>query len=248
MKILKLFKKISLLFFLLTLISSVAFAQTYVDATNGNDVTGSGTAVAPYASIAKGLSAMAKSGGTLVLKAGTYTGAGLASPDDDIIIRKSQTIDGHTQPAWDDNVIITIRLEQLNGNNVILISDTDPQAFTFDVKGGTLNIVSASGTEYMNLTGTVTMNLGTVDTRSVSLNIGTLNSGGGNITATAGATLNIRDASAFTGEAPKTTNPVINYLGTGSQTAGAEAQYGAFGTGKITVNKTNNTEIGRAHV
>ncbi|MBU0474700.1 MAG: T9SS type A sorting domain-containing protein [Bacteroidetes bacterium] len=245
MKILKQFKKASfLILLLLTFVSATSFAQVYVDATNGNDVTGSGTAVAPYASIAKGLSAMDKSGGTLVLKAGTYTGAGLASTNDDIIIRKSQVIDGKTQPAWDDNAVITIRLEQLNGNDVILVSDTDPgQAFTFDVKGGTLNIVSASGTEYMNLTGTVTMNLGTIATRSSYLNIGTLNGGGGNITATAGATLNINDVSAFTGEAPKTSNPVISYLGTGSQSAGKEAQYGAFGTGTITVNKTNNTDV-----
>ena len=52
MKILKLFKKISLLFFLLTLISSAAFAQTYVSATNGDDgVAGQGTITAPYATI-----------------------------------------------------------------------------------------------------------------------------------------------------------------------------------------------------
>jgi len=73
MKILKLFKKLSFLIFLSTFLSTTAFAQTYVSATNGDDgIAGQGTQAAPYASITKGI-AQTTAGGTVIVEPGTYT-------------------------------------------------------------------------------------------------------------------------------------------------------------------------------
>ncbi|MDH7605588.1 MAG: hypothetical protein QHH13_11870, partial [Melioribacter sp.] len=72
-------KKLSFLFVLLTLISSVAFAQStiYVSNTNGNDITGDGSALTPYKTIAKALS-VAADGDFIRIDADTYNEANVS--------------------------------------------------------------------------------------------------------------------------------------------------------------------------
>ena len=56
------------------LLGTTAFAQTYVSNTNGNDIVGTGTALAPYKTIAVGITNTA-SGGTVIIDADTYNEA-----------------------------------------------------------------------------------------------------------------------------------------------------------------------------
>jgi Secretion system C-terminal sorting domain len=63
-------KRIILSFFLLVFVATIGYAQKYV-ATNGNDVTGTGTAALPFKTIAKGVLDVAI-GGTVFVASGTY--------------------------------------------------------------------------------------------------------------------------------------------------------------------------------
>ncbi|KAF0152410.1 MAG: hypothetical protein FD143_1048 [Ignavibacteria bacterium] len=78
MNLKNLFAKLSVIVVLLTVFAANAFAQTYVSNTNGNDIVGTGTALAPYKTIAKGI-AQTADGGTIIIDADTYneTGASL---------------------------------------------------------------------------------------------------------------------------------------------------------------------------
>ncbi|MBU1095932.1 MAG: T9SS type A sorting domain-containing protein [Bacteroidetes bacterium] len=247
MNLKKLFN-LTIFFFLFAALSSSTFAQVYVDATNGNDGTGAGTIASPYASIAKGLSVLPVTGGTVVLKAGWYDGATLAGGVD-INIAAGAVMGAYTMPAFSDGATITFQLSQLAGNDEVKIYDagntnaTGPD-FTFNIKNGTLNFVSSNGSEYLNLSDTQSdLNLGSAG-KSVSVGINTATGASAtNVLLRNGATITLNESSAFTNYAPtKTTNVSVTYANAGNQSVGLNAFYTDYGTGTLTVNKTLATQ------
>jgi len=152
------------LFFMLTffvLLGTTAFAQTYVSNTNGNDIVGTGTALAPYKTIAVGITNTAD-GGTVIIDADTYNEA-------TVNITKS----------------ITLVSRVFNALNTVTITN----GVTINGAGKTVNIgTTASGSLQFNLGSTVTaltLTAGTLNITQANVTI----AGGGRITRS-GATIN----------------------------------------------------------
>jgi hypothetical protein len=237
MKINDFFKKASFLIFIVTLLTSSAWAQpysqVYVDVTNGSDTytgehsinnpAGSG----PKATINAGLSNLANSG-TLWIAAGTYNGADGSGSDVNINttaypnLTTGLTI--HLYTLLDDII-------RLTAGNVI-----------YNVNGGTLNIVGySSGGAYLLQTGG-SITLGSSAPHSSTINLDAALSW---TFAVATETINIFNASSFTTAAPTmNTNIVLNYSGDGTFTAGKEGQLSNYGSaGSITISKTAGTTL-----
>jgi len=221
----KLFKLGALLVVLLALSLATAFGQTvYVDVTNGSDTytgvnsTNSPAGTGPLATINAGIGKLAN-GGTLVIFAGTYNGGDNAGGAINIT---TAALTG-----------ITFEFRQLNSNNQVLLS---AGAFTYNVSGGVLTLAATNGTEYMTIND---LTLGS-STKNSSMNIPVasyLQLGSNN-------TITLWGTSAFTNQAPqKTTNIQVSYQGGTSVVAGPESNYGTYGTGTITVNKTAGTSV-----
>jgi hypothetical protein len=225
------FKK---LFFMLTfvvLFATTAFAQpystVYVDVTNGSDgytgefSTNSPAGRGPKATIGGGLGVLAN-GGTLVIFAGDYNGVDNAAGNLNIATGTYAAL----------TTGFTIDLRPLGGNTNINLT-----AGQFIVNltgaGAVLNIVSTGSAKLNTTNTTVTLTAG-----SVNLDAAT------SWVLANGTTLNFVGANGFTNAAPsKTTNVSLSYTGGSSFNAGPESNYGSYGTGTITVNKTAGTTI-----
>jgi hypothetical protein len=221
------FKK---LFFMLTfvvLFATTAFAQNtiYLDVTNGSNTytgvnpTNNPAGTGPKATLGGATGALAAlanvaNGGTIIIKAGTY----------------AEALDFTTTlPA---NVTsYTVKLEQLNANNDIAFTGG---ASVINKTGLTVTIETTVGTEKITQTSTtLNMTLGSINLGSSAAWV-----------LPTGTTINLAGTSGFTNAAPaKTTNISLNYTGGSSFTAGAESNYGSYGTGTIVVNKTAGTTL-----
>lgn len=217
-------KKLFLMLTFFVLLGTTAFAQNtiYVDVTNGSDTysgvneTNNPAGTGPKASFAAGVAALANSanGGTIILKAGTY----------------AEALDFTTGlPA---NVTsYTVQLKQLNANDVVAFTGG---ASVINKTGLTVSITTTIGTEKITQTST-----------TLNMTLGTINLG----TSTAwvlptNTTINLAGTSGFANAAPaKTTDINLNYTGGSTITAGQESNYGSFGAGTITVNKTAGTGV-----
>jgi len=212
------------------LTASVTLAQglstVYVDVTNGSDTytganpTNSPAGTGPKASIGAGLSALANNG-TLVIMAGSYNGVDGSGGNVNI---NSTTYSNLTSG-------LTIKLQTLNANNQVNLSAGQ---FIFNIPGGTLTFVQASGNEYLTISsGFLTLTAGSVNIPTSSA-VQLANNG----------TITISGASAFTNQAPQVgANVSLVYNGGSNITAGPEANYGNYGTGTITVSKTAGTTV-----
>ncbi len=214
-------KKLLLMLTFFVLMGTTAFAQSllYVDVTNGSDAytgvnaTNNPAGTGPKATFAAAR-ALVTNGGTIVIKAGTY----------------AEAFDMSTGLIAATNSY-TVQLSQLNANDVV---DFTGGATVINKAGLTVNIVTTVGTEKITQT-------------NAALNI---TSGSINLSAASawvlpnGATITLAGTSGFTNAAPsKTTNISLVYTGGSSFTAGSESNYGSYGTGTITVNKTAGTTV-----
>ena len=221
----KLFKLGALLVVLLALSLATAFGQTvYVDVTNGSDTytgvnsTNSPAGTGPLATINAGIGKLAN-GGTLVIFAGTYNGGDGAGAAINIT---TAALTG-----------ITFEFRQLNSNQQVLLS---AGSFTYNVTGGVLTVAATNGTEYMTVNDLI---LGS-STKNSSMNIPVASY----VQVASNNTVTLWGTSAFTNQAPqKTTNIQVSYQGGTSVVAGPESNYGTYGTGTITVNKTAGTSV-----
>jgi|GEM_PF-2017197 len=140
------------------LVSSSAFAQTYVSNTNGNDITGSGTALSPYKTITKGIASTSE-GGSVVILADTYN---------------------ETVPAITKS--LTLISQSFSGLNTVTITN----GLTVNGTGKTVNIGrTADGSVAFNLGATTTALIlqdGSVNISQANVVIAS----GGRITRTAG--------------------------------------------------------------
>ena len=220
------------LFFMLTfvvLLGTTAFAQpyatVYVDVTNGGiglPYNGTTPALA-FARIGDGLSALAANG-TLVIYGGSYNG----------VLNNGAAVDINTgtYPLLVANSSLTIELRPLPSpftTNVNLTAG----AITFNVVGGTLNIVSTNGAYLSQASNAVTLTAGNINLDAATswrfTNAGT-------------TTINFVGGAAFTNAAPqKNVDVSLSYTGTGTFNAGQESNYGSYGAGTITVNKASGT-------
>jgi len=230
--------KFFLMLTFLVLLGTTAFAQpystVYVDITNGSDsytgefATNNPAGRGPKASIGAGLSVLAN-GGTLYLVAGNYFGSDNAGANLNIA-----TTGGYSQLTTG----FTLRLVPLKDNSGnILSTNINLTAGQFILNlngsGAVLNIVSEQGAVLNQTNTTVTLTAGNINldasTSWVLANV---------------TTINLNGASTFTNAAPtKTTNINLSYTGGSSFTAGPESNYGSYGTGTITVNKTAGTTV-----
>ena len=230
------FKLGALLLTLLFVVAGTAFAQTvYVDVTNGSDTyTGANeinnpAGTGPKATINGGLAALAN-GGTLSIKAGTYNGGNGAGGNVDI--------NTTTYTAFVAGSSITIQVAPLLSNNEVQLS---AGSFIYNVSGGTLNIVSSDGNAYFNIAAGATGNL----TLGSSTNNSTMNIAlAASFRIASLGTITMNGTSAFSNAAPqKGTNLNLTYGGGSSPTGGPESNYGTYGTGVLTVNKTAGTTV-----
>ncbi len=214
------------------LVSSATFAQlstVYVDVTNGSDTYTGANAInnpagsGPKATIDAGLKALANNG-TLVIMAGTYDGVDGNNT--------AVTINTTNYPNLKAGGSLTIQLQSLNSNSVINLATGG--TFTYDIPNGTLNVTSGSGAESLTLPSGITLGSLT-DTSTVNI------SNSNYVQIPSGSTITLYNSSMFSAQAPKSgANISLSYIGaatfTGSFTAGAESNYGSYGTGTITVN------------
>lgn len=198
MNLKNLINKLGLVLVLLTFAASASFAQTYVSVTNGNDVTGTGTALQPYATIAKALSVVSD-GASIVIDAGTYNEA-------TVNITKSVTLISQAFNAL-TTVTITNGITVNGSGKTVNLGRTADASLAFNLGStitaltltdGTLNIsqanvVIASGGRITRTAGTVnetptTTNVSVYYTPTASISAGpelptSLGTGSLNITA-----------------------------------------------------------------
>jgi len=235
------FKLGALLVVLMLFAAFNTFAQlstVYVDVTNGSNTytganpTNNPAGTGPKGTINGGLGAVANNG-TIVIMAGSYNGGDNAGGVVDISTANySALVAGGS---------LTLQFQTLLSNNQVLLSAGN---FTYEVSGGTLNIVTTNGTEYFTLgAGAATLTLGN----------GTMNSTMGIPTNTffqipSGTTIVMNGSSTFSNQAPKAgANVNLTYNGSGSFTAGPESNYGSYGTGSLSIAKTAGTTLTMAN-
>ncbi|MBI1936504.1 MAG: T9SS type A sorting domain-containing protein [Ignavibacteriales bacterium] len=209
MNLKNLINKLGLVLVLLTFAASASFAQTYVSNTNGNDITGTGTALQPYATIAKALSVVSD-GASIVIDADTYNEA-------TVNITKSVTLISQAFNA-STTVTVTNGITVNGSGKTVNLGRTADASLAFNLGStataltltdGTLNIsqanvVIASGGRITRTAGTINETPTTTDvsvyytpTASISagpelptsLGIGSLNITAGATTLTVGGNL-----------------------------------------------------------
>jgi len=229
----KLLSSLSLVLVVLALLASTTLAQTYystvyVSPTNGtvgntgqnefNNPAGTG----PVTSINAGL-ALVQNGGTLIILADIYPVA----------------VDINTATYTQITSGITIQVSPLRDPllNVINSIVTLNTNLTFNVVGGTLNVTTGTPAAVLAQTGNVTLTAGNINLSAASV-----------WTIASGSLITLNGTSIFTNAAPAkasaTGNVNVTYNGGGSFSAGAESNYGSYGSGGvITINKTAGSTV-----
>ncbi|MBN1300008.1 MAG: carboxypeptidase regulatory-like domain-containing protein [Melioribacteraceae bacterium] len=169
----KLLKQLSFIAVMLAFGASSLIAQTYVSNTNGNDVTGTGTALSPYKTIAVGMTNTA-SGGTIIVDPDTYAEGGAQ-----LVIGDAYTFvaeDFWTTPSGLTVVTITNGIEIAPGaGKTVSIGETGltwnlgATANALELTDGALNIVTANVTIASG--GTVTRTAGTLNQALTTTNV-----------------------------------------------------------------------------
>lgn len=241
--------KITKLFMVLFLFAATLVAQpyatVYVDATNGSDTySGENEFNLPAMSGPKATFAAAKAivaeGGTIVIKAGTYTEA----------LDLSTGLAAGPTPA--SVVNYTIQLKQLNANTDVVFTGVSVGDHAVINKANlTVNIVQFGTTEKIVLNpaaaadAVISLVAGTIQMASDAIWSVSLNTGGVQDEVDFNMT-----AGKFQAAAPKvngvaaTTGINLNYLGADNYTAGQEAAYASYGgIGVITINKAAAGEV-----
>lgn len=181
MNLQKLLTKLGAVIVLLTFVASSAFAQTYVSNTNGNDITGTGTALSPYKTIAVGITNTSE-GGTVVIDADTYNEANVS-------ITKSITLVSQAFNAL-TTVTITNGVTVNGSGKTVNIGRTADGSLGFNLgstataltlTAGTLNITQANVTIASG--GRITRSGGTINEGPTTTNVNVYYSGATAITA-----------------------------------------------------------------
>lgn len=233
-------KKLFSVLFALLLFAGVLSAQStvYVDATNGSDFytganeTNNPAGTGPKATLAAALP-LVTNGGTIVVKAGTYTEA---------LDFSTGLVAGVTS--------YTLQVKQLNANtDAVFTGVTGGNHGVINKVGLTVNVTRFGTTErFLSNPGAakvITLTNGTINL--VDAAVWTIQDlAGGQLTAT----INVAGAAKFTGAAPTiggvgaTTGIILNYTGGTSFTAGPEGSYANYGgIGQINVGKTAGTTV-----
>ena len=216
MNLKNLFAKLSVIVVLLTVFAANAFAQTYVSNTNGNDVVGTGTALAPYKTIAKGI-AQTADGGTIIIDADTYNEAGASIDLTGGGAGKNLTFIAQTFNALNT---VTITNGVTIGTAKTINLGTTGQMFNLGMganalvlTAGTLNITTAN--VIVGGGGTITRTAGTINNTPTTTNVNvtyngtvdiasgaelpaSLGSGDLTVGITAGKTLSVGSSLSFT--------------------------------------------------
>jgi hypothetical protein len=230
----KILLKLSALLLVMLFVTASAFAQglatIYVDVTNGSDTyTGanpnnSPAGTGPVNTINKGLSLLADNG-TLVIFAGTYLGGDGLNGDVDI----------NTTTYTNLVTGLTIESRTLGGNSIV---DLNTGNFIYNVSAGVLSFNATTNAETFkitagNLTLGSTSNASTIAIPNKAY-----------VTLRSSGTIFIYKTSAFSNQGPtKGTNLNLQYLDSGSLTAGQESNQTSFGSGVLTVNKSAGTLV-----
>jgi len=172
MNLKNLFAKLSVIVVLLTVFAANAFAQTYVSNTNGNDVVGTGTALAPYKTIAKGITQTAD-GGTIIIDADTYNEAGASIDLTGGGAGKNLTFIAQTFNALNTVTItngVTIgTAKTINLGTTGQMFNLGTTANALVLTAGTLNITTANVT--VGGGGTITRTAGTINNTPTTTNV-----------------------------------------------------------------------------
>jgi hypothetical protein len=172
MNLKNLLAKLSVIVVLLTVFAANAFAQTYVSNTNGNDVVGTGTALAPYKTIAKGI-AQTADGGTIIIDADTYNEAGASIDLTGGGAGKNLTFIAQTFNALNTVTItngVTIgTAKTINLGTTGQMFNLGSTANALVLTAGTLNITTAN--VIIASGGTITRTAGTVNNTPTTTNV-----------------------------------------------------------------------------
>jgi len=167
----KLLKKLGFLLVMLIFGAGSVFAQTYVSNTNGNDVTGDGTILKPYRTIAVGITNTA-SAGTIIVDPDTYNEVNVAIGDAYTFIAQ----DFWAVPSGLTVVTITNGITIAPGAaKTVSLGETGltfnlgATATALVLTDGTLNIVTANVTIASG--GTVTRTAGTLNAALTTTNV-----------------------------------------------------------------------------
>lgn len=170
MKILKQFKKVSLLLLLLSFLSATTFAQTYVSNTNGDDTNGDGSMGNPFKTIAVGI-ADAGDGGAVIIDPDTYGEATVAIGDDLTITAVDFGSTGLTVVTITNGITVNTT----NSSDVVSLGESGLQ-FNLGATGSALtltkgvlnvssaNVIIASG-------GTITRTNGSINNSLTTTNV-----------------------------------------------------------------------------
>ncbi len=174
-------KKLFLMLTFFVLLGTTAFAQTYVSNTNGNDIVGTGTALAPYKTIAVGIT-NTSAGGTVMIDADTYNEANVS-------ITKSLTLVSRTFNAL--NTVTITNGVTINGAAITVnLGTTASGSVQFNLgstntalvlTAGALNITQANVTIASG--GRITRSGGTINEGPTTTNVNVFYSGATSLVA-----------------------------------------------------------------
>jgi hypothetical protein len=163
------------------LVSSSAFAQTFVSNTNGNDITGNGSANSPYQTIAKGITAAAE-GGTVIIDADTYNEAHVSITKSITLV--SQVFNGLSTVTITNGVTVngsgkTVNIGRTADGSVAFNLGSTNAALV--LTAGAVNITQAN--VIIASTGTITRTAGTINETPTTTDVSVVYNGTASLTA-----------------------------------------------------------------